>query len=122
MTRPALKPHMMCGATPLLSGAQRRIEAQETRRFSIAIRPVLLVALMAVSVVGLSPTRPAWAQDPSLRNQPLAPNKSFPNAPGGIFGAPAKVNSALPLNMQADQLVYDTKGKRIIARGNVEIF
>jgi LPS-assembly protein len=33
-----------------------------------------------------------------------------------------KLDEKLPLYLQGDQLIYDTKGNRVIARGNVEIF
>lgn len=39
-----------------------------------------------------------------------------------MFGNAPKINSALPLNLTADELVYDTRGQRVTARGNVEIF
>jgi LPS-assembly protein len=47
---------------------------------------------------------------------------AFPKTPGGVFGAAPKMDKALPLYLQGDQLIYDTKGNRVIARGNVEIF
>jgi LPS-assembly protein len=46
---------------------------------------------------------------------------SFANAPKMIM--PSKtIDRAQPLNLQGDQLIYDTAGNRVIARGNVEIF
>ena len=33
-----------------------------------------------------------------------------------------KIDSTKPMNLQGDQLIYDTSGNRVIARGNVEIF
>ena len=63
----------------------------------------------------------ARAQDPSISGGKLSLPSSFAKTP--MFG---KVNKNLdktkPLNLQGDQLVYDTKGNRVIARGNVEIF
>ena len=57
------------------------------------------------------------------RHRPSSLPSSFGKNPGGIFG---KVNKNLdktkPLNLQGDQLIYDTAGNRVIARGNVEIF
>src|SRR5690349_17734290 len=47
---------------------------------------------------------------------------AFPKQPGGIFGKPQQVDKSLPLYLQGDELVYDTKGNRVIARGNVEIY
>jgi LPS-assembly protein len=91
--------------------------ARHSSTWASAAAPIAAV-LMMLGVV----SAPALAQDPSLRTQGAAANKSFPTVPGGIFGAAPKINSALPLNLQGDQLVYDTKGQKIIARGNVEIF
>ena len=39
-----------------------------------------------------------------------------------MFGPKPKIDRAQPLYMQADQLIYDTKGNRVIAQGNVEIY
>ena len=40
-----------------------------------------------------------------------------------MFGSvKKKLDNTLPMNVQGDQLVYDTAGKRVVARGNVEIF
>ena len=37
-------------------------------------------------------------------------------------GPKPKIDSAQPLYLQADQLLYDTKNSRVIAQGNVEIY
>ncbi len=47
---------------------------------------------------------------------------SFAKTPGGMFGERQKLDKAQPLYLQGDQLIYDTKGNRVIARGNVEIY
>jgi LPS-assembly protein len=39
-----------------------------------------------------------------------------------MFGPTPKIDKAQPLYLQGDELIYDTKGNRTIARGNVEIF
>ena len=39
-----------------------------------------------------------------------------------MFGARPKIDRAEPLYLQADQLIYDTRGNRVIAQGNVEIY
>lgn len=39
-----------------------------------------------------------------------------------MFGKPQQLDKSLPLYLQGDELVYDTKGNRVIARGNVEIY
>ena len=62
------------------------------------------------------------AQDPSLRITQPPQASSFPKTPGGMFGPKPKIDRAQPLYMQADQLIYDTKGNRVIAQGNVEIY
>jgi LPS-assembly protein len=41
--------------------------------------------------------------------------------PGGLFGPQIKLDKTQPMHVQADQLVYDSKGHRVVARGNVEI-
>lgn len=74
---------------------------------------VLLAGLLAVS--------PARAQDPSILGTPPAKGSSFSKA--SMFGkVNKKLDKAAPLNLQGDQLIYDTQGNRVIARGNVEIF
>ena len=39
-----------------------------------------------------------------------------------LFTPPAKAAEPLPLYMQADQLIYESKSSRVIAQGNVEIY
>ncbi len=48
---------------------------------------------------------------------------SFPAAPGGVFGnVKTTLDNTQPMKLQGDELIYDTSGNRVIARGNVEIF
>ncbi len=62
------------------------------------------------------------AQDPSVA-ETGGKYSSFPKTPGGITGKINKnIDKASPLNLQGDQLIYDTAGNRVVARGNVEIF
>ncbi len=63
----------------------------------------------------------AQAQDPSIRNQ-VGSDNFFKPAPGGPFGPQPKINNAAPLYLQGDDLTYDTKGNKILARGNVQIY
>lgn len=63
----------------------------------------------------------ALAQDPSIRNQ-VGNDRYFKPVPGGPLGPQPKINSAAPLYLQGDELIYDTKGSKIIARGSVQIF
>ena len=69
---------------------------------------------MLVFVSLLSTLMPAWAQ-----NEP----SSFPKPQGGVLGGPVqKIDKAQPLYLQGDELIYDTRNNRVIARGNVEIY
>lgn len=47
---------------------------------------------------------------------------SFPKPKGGIFGPQQKLDKTQPLYLQGDELIYDTKGNSVTARGNVEIY
>ena len=50
-------------------------------------------------------------------------NSSFPAQKGGILGGPVqKIDKSKPLYLQGDDLIYDTKNNRVVARGNVEIY
>ncbi len=69
----------------------------------------VLLAFFAVSL-------PAYAQDPSTKTGNKSSKSAFPETPGGIFGATPKLDKALPLYLQGDQLIYDTKGNRVIAQ------
>ncbi len=113
MTRRAFKPHVMCG---LMRPSHDR-QGHGTR--SALLR---LLAATTLSLATLLQPAPAAAQDPSVKTQSIGSDRAFTNQAGGMFGAPPKVNAALPLNLQADQLVYDTKGGKIVARGNVEVY
>jgi LPS-assembly protein len=78
-----------------------------------------------VAVIALTPA-PAAAQSTAASTAGggllSSSGSAFPKQPGGIFGPSQKVDKTLPLYLQGDELVYDTKGNRVIARGNVEIY
>lgn len=78
----------------------------------------LLLALTAV--LALVDAVPTLAQDPSLSNSSKNPS-SFANAPK-IKGPSGRVDQAKPLFLQGDELIYDTRGNSVTARGNVEIY
>ena len=108
MTRRAPIPHRKCG--------NAQVESRRKGRLPHARALALLAfALLAATIVA----RPSVAQDLPLTG---APTKTFKSQPGGIFGPAPKIDRAQPLYMQADQLLYDTKGSRVIAQGNVEIY
>jgi LPS-assembly protein len=44
------------------------------------------------------------------------------DAPKPSLPAPQPSAPSAPLSMQADQLVFDTRGNRVVAQGNVEIY
>ena len=110
--RRARKPHRVCG--PMRTGSHARTGIGRLR----AALPALGLAIYAL--LAASPV--AIAQDPSIKAQTGSTASSFPTTPGGMFGNTPKVNATLPLNLQADQLIYDTKGQKVIARGNVEVY
>ncbi len=47
---------------------------------------------------------------------------AFPKPKDGIFGTKPELDRALPLYLQADQMIYNNRGDQVIARGNVEIY
>ena len=112
--RNALIPHSTCGGAPVLARSGERLG----RVISLAFLCVL-VTLLSVSFIQLPA---AQAQDPSLKINQATSNSSFPKKPGGMFGPKPKIDKAQPLYMQADQLIYDTQGNRVIAQGNVELY
>ena len=81
---------------------------------------VRALVLALASLLGLSCS--AWAQVPSTVRGPAEPS-SFPKPKGGILGGPVqKIDKAQPLYLQGDELIYDTRNNRVIARGNVEVY
>ncbi|MEZ5900864.1 MAG: LPS-assembly protein LptD [Hyphomicrobiaceae bacterium] len=83
---------------------------------------VCLLAFFAVAVPLFAASK-ANAQDPSILGTPSTKKSSFGKTNGSMFGKIDKhLDKAAPLNLQGDQLIYDTQGNRVIARGNVEIF
>lgn len=97
-------------ARPSLATCQRsillalRAAAGGAGRFALSAALIAAVASLVMM--------PAQAQNSS----------SFPKTPGGMFGPKPKLDKTQPLHLQGDQLIYDTNGNRVIARGNVEIF
>ncbi len=78
-------------------------------------------------VVALAISGTAHAQDPTAAQDPTRqPVTTAPSAfkdTGGMIGkVKTKLDSSQPMKLQGDQLIYDTNGNRVVARGNVEIF
>ena len=72
------------------------------------IRSLAFLLALAVSTLSM----PALAQNET----------SVPKSPGSPFSSTPKLDKTQPLYLQGDQLIYDTKGNRVIAKGNVEIY
>lgn len=82
----------------------------------------LVATAVAVAALAGIPSI-ALAQDPALQVIQQGNKSSFPQQKGGPFGgSPKKIDKAQPLLLNADQLIYDTRGNRIVARGNVEVY
>lgn len=133
MRRRALTSHGLCGVerTRLLAAgetdqgsattAKRGAGADHVARLRVRAAFKLISFIGAgLIALGLS-VGAAQAQDPSIRNQ-ITQDRYFQPVPGGPLGPQPKINSAAPLYLQGDELIYDTKGSKIIARGNVQIF
>lgn len=56
----------------------------------------------------------------NLNNQYLN-KRAFKKPKDGMFGKFQKIEGSLPLHLQADEMIYDNKGNKVIARGNVEV-
>jgi LPS-assembly protein len=111
--RDARPPQLTCG----------RPRAHLRCNRSMGIGRGLAFALLFALATGLFGYTPAaLAQDPSVIS-PVKAASSFPRQEGGILGGPTqKIDRSKPLYLQGDELIYDTKGNKIRARGNVEIF
>jgi LPS-assembly protein len=113
--RRTLTPHEGCGLSR--EGGRRQKVAGFARAF-LHLCTVMFVAVVAAAQLSGA----ANAQDPSIP-QGGAAASSFAKQPGGMFG-PVKKNldTSQPLYLQGDQLIYDTSGTKVTARGNVEIY
>ena len=110
MMRLARTPHTMCGTLRAELGSTTRSgPSAAVRAFAIAF------------IASVCATSASFAQDPSVRSAG-GNSRTFQSQPGGMFGAPQQINKAAPLYLQGDELIYDTKGQRVTAKGNVEIY
>lgn len=81
----------------------------------------LVVSGLAACAIGAGIAGGAWAQDPAA----VAPGTA---APPGTFTTQTlnpggqRLDPAQPLYLQGDELIYDSRGDRVTARGNVEIY
>src|SRR5262245_32886963 len=86
------------------------------RRFWSALAGVV----WALSAILWAGGYTAYAQNPDVLESKKKAVSSFPKTT--LIGPIRKVDQSQPLYLQGDELVYDTRGNRVIARGNVEIF
>ncbi len=87
------------------------------------VLPILAAALAVIlKLVALAPAQAQVSQPTNARGFGNTPS-SFPKTPGGPLGGPLRpIDKSQPLYLQGDELIYDTRGNRVIARGNVEIY
>jgi len=87
-------------------------------------RLVSAVASLMAGILLLATTPdPAIAQKGGLTPTQARTPSSFPPQPGGPLGGPMqKIDKSQPLYLQGDELIYDTRNNRVIARGSVEIY
>ncbi len=117
--RVALQPQT-CGRTG--EACRAVVAATAGGRHSRASSALTALGLVALVLAAALPGIPAArAQDPTLPSGG-GPASSFAKTPGGLFGPKQKVDKSQPLQLQGDQLTYDSKGNRVVARGNVEIY
>jgi hypothetical protein len=76
--------------------------------------------MLAVLFASLGASHPAHAQDPSTLAPDVAKSSSFPKQ--SMVGPSRNIDKSQPLYLQGDELIYDTGGNKVIARGNVEIY
>jgi len=134
VTRSARKPQRTCGIERLLAQAARAARA------CASVRALALAAAVgvAVTVLTLDPG-PAVSQGAvestwkfkdtkkaldEISNGPVTDALSKKAFPKPIKDPSTKktVDRAQPLYLEGDQLIYDTKGNRVIARGNVQVY
>jgi LPS-assembly protein len=76
--------------------------------------------LACVAAALLLGTPSAHAQDPTTLSPSGQTSTGFPRQ--SMIGPSRNIDKSQPLYLQGDELVYDTGGNRVIARGNVEIY
>ena len=77
-----------------------------------------MLACLAAAVLFGAQT--AHAQDPSTLSPSVQKSTAFPKQ--SMVGPSRNLDKSQPLYLQGDELVYDTGGNRVVARGNVEIY
>jgi len=106
--RLARAPQMDCGSSRV--PCRRRKAAGRVR---MAVLACLAAALMLNA-------EQAAAQNPTTLAPSVEQSTTFPKT--SLVGPSRNVDKAQPLYLQGDELIYDSGGSRVIARGNVEIY
>jgi LPS-assembly protein len=102
--------------------ALRQPQATRTWDRSTARRLTAGLAAFACAFAVLAaPLAPAARAQNANSAPPSLSGPAFPKPKGGMFGATKKFDDKLPLHLQADELIYDSDGSKVIAKGNVEI-
>lgn len=86
-------------------GYAQRTSAAASRASALVLAGIVLAWMLGAG--------PALAQH--------APS-SFPRTSAPKFTAPNKLDKKQPLLLTGDQLIYDTTGNRVVAKGNVELY
>src|SRR5262245_19882032 len=81
---------------------------------------LLLAAFVAICL--LAGVASAQQRDPGMGLPIPGGKKSAFGKKPDFFGGKPKIDSAQPLYIQTDRLIYDDKTNRVIAEGNVEIY
>src|SRR5262245_61720438 len=104
------------------SAACRKFAAGAAALWSVLFAMTSVVVAPAraqdLSVIAPAVTAAPTEIEKGRQKEPLA----FPKGKGGLLGPIKKIDEKQPLYLQGDELVYDTKGNRVLARGNVEIY
>jgi len=109
--------------TPRGRSAERRVA---TRQLLVGVAACALAACLPFAgylAHAQDPTviAPSVTTLPNSLEQPKIPS-AFPKGGPPLFGPVQPIDKTQPLYLQGDELIYDSEGNRIIARGNVEIY
>ncbi len=107
MMRLTRAPQEGCGSS--------RVTCQR-RKAAGRVRLAVLALLSATLVTAFD----ALAQDATTLAPDVQRQSAFPKQ--SLVGPSRNIDKSQPLYLQGDELVYDTGGNKVIARGNVEIF
>ena len=124
--RHARAPHVVCGDKrasnrPRCVAGFEGVFACVMSVVQSKITTHVAVVLLAFAVFAQT-TQSAIAQTTILDDTAASTPSSFPKPKDGIFGTKPELDRALPLYLQADQMIYNNRGDQVIARGNVEIY